>query len=90
MAFKKGQSGNPNGRRVEKLSDTLAKKYGPKAIEYISSVLEDKKAELRYRVDCAKYLADRAYGKAAQAVEVGGKDGGPIEVSINIISLEKK
>jgi len=84
MTFVKGKSGNPNGRRVEKLSDEICKKYGPKAIEVLAEILHDTNADIRYRLDAAKYLADRAYGKAAQAVELSGKDGAPIVPIINI------
>lgn len=75
--FKKGKSGNPEGRRVEKLSDKLAQQYGPAAIETIQELMRTSKSP-KIRLDAAKYLADRAYGKAPQAVELQGKDGGPL------------
>jgi hypothetical protein len=40
----------------------------------------------RIVLDTLKYLTDRAYGKAPQALEVGGKDGGPIEMVKRVIA----
>lgn len=77
MPFKKGQSGNPQGRRVEKISDAIAKKFGPEAIEIIADLMRNSPEE-RVRLDAAKYLSDRAFGKAAQSVELSGKEGGPL------------
>jgi hypothetical protein len=33
----------------------------------------------RIRLDAAKYLTDRLYGKASQAVAISDADGGPIQ-----------
>lgn len=41
---------------------------------------EDEKIAL----DATKYLTDRVYGKAKQAVEVTGEDGGPIHTAISV------
>lgn len=79
--FKKGKSGNPNGRRVEKLSDKLAQQYGPDAIQIIQELMRTSKSP-KIRLDAAKYLADRAYGKAPQAVQLSGEEGGPIRVAV--------
>lgn len=75
--FKKGQSGNPEGRRRHKLADGLVNEYGPEALQIIRELMRTSKSP-KIRLDAAKYLADRAYGKAPQALELQGKDGGPL------------
>jgi len=75
MPFKKGQSGNPGGRpKRDPKYDALLKKYGPKSISIIAELMLNA-IEQETRLSAAKYLADRAYGKPAQAVELSGKDG---------------
>lgn len=81
MAWKKGQSGNLKGRGIDKLSDKLVRQHGPAALAMILHLMEHGK-DHKIRLDAAKYLADRAYGKAAQAVQVSGEDGGPIRVAV--------
>lgn len=71
VPFVKGKSGNPKGRQIEKLADKLAQQYGPRALEIIASIMNNSEED-RYRLDAAKYLADRAYGKAKQEVDVKG------------------
>lgn len=39
------------------------------------------------RADLAKFLIDRAYGKASQSVELSGPDGGPIDIKGVILDL---
>lgn len=43
-------------------------------------------ADERIALDTLKYITDRAYGRAAQAVELSGADGGPIEVVKRVVS----
>lgn len=75
--FKKGQSGNPNGRRAEISSKRSFAKLGDRAMKVIEDMM-DNSEDPKIRFDAAKYLADRAFGKPAQSVEVAGKDGGPL------------
>lgn len=79
MPFQKGQSGNPNGRpsKGQALADLLDKAWpeadridAVKAIA-IRAVLGD--------VEAFKALMNWAYGRPPQALELSGKDGGPIE-----------
>lgn len=75
--FKPGQSGNPSGKpKTDKALVAQWKKMGARAMEIIAELSEtgDKKT----RLEAAKYLADRAYGKPGQSVELSGKDGGPL------------
>ena len=38
-------------------------------------------------VDAIKALVDRGYGRPAQAVEVSGPDGGPVQTSVTYIGV---
>lgn len=85
MPFKKGTSGNPGGLTSKdvKLRQTireLAGKYAPRAIERLKELMEDP--------DCGaqacKEILDRSVGKPAQAVELSGEGGGPLEVAITV------
>lgn len=89
MPFKKGQSGNPKGRRVEGNSKELWKAAGIKGRELIERVISDATIDMKIRVDASKYASDQAFGKAAQSVEMSGKDGEALSVSVNIIKAEK-
>lgn len=44
-------------------------------------------AKMSDRIKAVEFLADRAHGKPAQAVELGGKDGGPLTVTV--VSYQK-
>lgn len=41
----------------------------------------------KIRLDTAKYLTDRLYGKAPQAIEMSGKDGAPIAFQNIMVDL---
>jgi len=86
--FKKGQSGNPNGRPKklphleELLADILGEdKEGITAAEAILRALRAKatKGDIR----AAEVLLERAYGKAKQGIELSGTNEGPIQIIIN-------
>lgn len=44
-------------------------------------------ADLKDRIKAVEILIERAWGRAPQAVEVGGKDGGPIQLQPVIVDL---
>ncbi len=76
--FKPGQSGNPGGRPKETpITDALrAALSDPSELEkFIRAVL--KKAN-KGDVKAFQAVSDRVEGKPAQAVTLGGADGGPI------------
>jgi hypothetical protein len=75
--FKKGQSGNPNGRpkKLPELRELLAnvlgdEKDGKTAAEAILMALRAKAAKGDVRA--AELLLDRAYGKPKQDVDLSG------------------
>ncbi len=86
--FKKGQSGNPNGRppKLPELDKLLDKVLGVEnaggitAAERILEALEKKATKGDVRA--AEVLLDRAYGKAKQAIENSG------ETTIKIVYAE--
>lgn len=85
--FKKGQSGNPNGRpkKLPKIDDLLAEVLGsdpddPDNYSEAKEVLKEMLAAAKKgNVQAQQAILDRAYGKAKQAIEHTGKDGGPIQ-----------
>lgn len=57
-----------------------AKEHAEKALEVLVGIASDGKAPAAARVSAATAILDRGYGKPSQAVELTGKDGGPLEV----------
>lgn len=83
MAFRKGQSGNPGGRPVG-FGRAIRAEFGDDGkmllLELKKFALGKVKCSSRDRLFALKELLDRGYGKAPQAVEVTGADGGPVTV----------
>ena len=79
--FKKGQSGNPNGRpkKTPELIEVenLCRDLSPSAVERLADWMKSDNA--RASVAAATGIIERAFGKPRQPVEHTGKDGGPIE-----------
>lgn len=93
--FKKGQSGNPAGRpkKLPQIDDLLAEVLGgdpddpgnySEAKEVLQAMLT---AAKKGNVQAQTAILDRAYGKAKQAIEHSGPDGGPIQQKTIIIEL---
>lgn len=93
--FKKGQSGNPNGRpkKLPQIDDLLAEVLGsdPDDPGNYSEAKEVLKAMLaaakKGNVQAQQAILDRAYGKAKQAIEHTGKDGAEIQIKNIIIEI---
>jgi hypothetical protein len=86
--FKKGESGNPNGRpkKLPQLNELLAEilgedKDGITAAEAILKALRAKAAKGDIRA--AEVLLDRAYGKPKQTTELTGSNGDPVQIIIS-------
>jgi hypothetical protein len=74
MPFKKGQSGNPGGRkRIPKHVEELARQHTADAINALVAAL----AEPRERVAAAVALLNRAWGQPKQAIEATVKNVDP-------------
>lgn len=82
MAFKKGQSGNPGGRPKEEGEvRELARSYTVEAIQKLVTLMRSAEEE-KVQALAAIAILDRGHGRPAQAVEVSGKDGGPLIVNL--------
>ena len=80
----KGQSGNPKGRpKVLTEVKALAQQYGEEAFNELVRLSKHADDE-RVRLSAIKELLDRAYGKPAQSVELGGPGGEPLQVAVTI------
>lgn len=72
--FQKGQSGNPGGRPKGFLSLMKeAQVYGQEALDFIVNILRDEEKHDRLRLDAARELLDRGFGKPKQNMELSGE-----------------
>lgn len=90
-----GKGGRPKNPRVvdvmrERVEDEIDKVLKPyfDILEgavvhatYEGSVIPSDHPDLGARMAAAERLLDRVYGKPGQALEITGKDGGPVEVN---------
>lgn len=86
MPFKKGQSGNPTGRKrktAEAMNvEETARKLAPEALERLAYWMRQDNP--RASSGASNAILDRAYGKPAQAIT--GADGGPLTVVVRKFS----
>jgi len=75
--FKPGESGNPSGRPKNDKAREIARAIFEQNPEAIYEGMG--KALLNGHPNAFRELANRAYGKITQALEVAGPDGGPWE-----------
>jgi uncharacterized protein DUF5681 len=70
--FLPGQSGNPGGRPkgLARRVRELVGDSGESIVQFMVDVLGDDSARTADRLEAAKWLADRGFGKAVQAVEI--------------------
>ena len=70
--FEPGRSGNPGGRPkgLTRRVRELVGDDGTAIAEFMYSVMADEGARTADRLEAARWLADRGFGKALQAVEV--------------------
>jgi hypothetical protein len=71
MAWQKGQSGNPGGRKKDVVNVmALARQHTPQAIKTLHEICSDPKMPPNARVQAAVAILDRGWGKPAQTVQV--------------------
>ena len=86
--FKKGQTGNPNGRpKLPDIREAMAKiladeKDGRTALDAILAALRAKASKGDVRA--AQELLDRAFGKAKQSIEHTGNAFENVTIKINV------
>ena len=56
-----------------------AKSHGEAALLTLADIMADPEAPHNARVSAANALLDRGFGRPMQALEMSGKDGGPIQ-----------
>lgn len=86
MPFKPGQpkpagSGRKPGTGNHATVDVrgLAQAYTAQAIEVLAAIMRDETAPPAARRAAASELLDRGHGRPAQAMELTGADGGPVQ-----------
>jgi hypothetical protein len=83
MPFKKGQSGNPSGRRAkteaEREVESLARQHGASAIKRLKFWMESDNPKAS--VAATQALLNRGYGMPKQALQHQGHDGGPVVIA---------
>jgi hypothetical protein len=85
MPFAKGKSGNPGGRPkgIEARARELTKD-GEDCLVFLVQVMTGKikqRASIHDRIEAARTLLNRGFGREKQVVEVGGPDGGPVNLA---------
>src|SRR5258708_4025802 len=87
MKWRRGQSGNPNGRpkRDAELA-ALARQHTAAALAALAEIAQHGKQEAA-RVSAATALLDRAWGRPRQALEHAGVDGEAIRFEGDLAQL---
>lgn len=77
--FTKGKSGNPGGRPKDYPGFREAMRdMGPLAVKQLRLIFKSGSEESR--LSAAKFVLEMGWGKAAQAVQLTGSEGGPVQV----------
>lgn len=72
--WKKGQSGNPSGRKkIPEDAKAMLKAATPAAVKLLVDTLNNTNEKTETRVKCAETVLDRVYGKANQPIDLGGE-----------------
>ena len=68
------RAGKPNRATAD--IKAIAQPYGPDAVSALVKIMKNEAAPEAARVRAASELLDRGYGKARQAIDLGGQGGG--------------
>lgn len=83
--FKKGQSGNPGGRKKDPVwLVELAREFSEESLMYFVSVLRSKSKNVTttHKLKAAELLLDRGLGKPKQGFDLEGAEG--IQINVNV------
>ena len=84
-AFKPGQSGNPSGRpKIPADVREATRAACPEAIALLVSIMRDEDEKTAYRMDAAKTLLERAYGKPMQMQDIALDVSGTMDMTAQI------
>jgi hypothetical protein len=83
---KRPGAGRP-AKRTESIA-VIARRYTETAISTLAEIAMSGRSELA-RVSAANALLDRAYGRPQQALELTGKDGGPVEQKTTVVDEQQ-
>jgi len=90
--FMPGQSGNPGGRPrmtdEQRAAAITAREFTADAIKTLIQIMKDPKASASARVSAACAILDRGWGRAPQTVEIGNKNGQPLEIKAGMLPEE--
>ena len=88
--FKKGVSGNPNGRpKIPQEFKDIVKANTVKAINTLVNIMDDASAKEADRIKAAEIVIDRAYGKAAQPI-MGDKEKARYKANRDLILARRR
>lgn len=80
MQFLPGGNGKGGRKKQPRLIDILRQEVEDRMQEVTAPFWEGlKSGDQKVRMECARELLDRSYGKPKQVSEVSGPEGGPIE-----------
>ena len=78
--FVKGRSGNPNGRpKVPTDVKKMLKDASKEAAQLLIDTVGNERVVLKYRLDAAKEILNRVYGKASQPID------GELDTTVRIL-----
>lgn len=78
--FVKGKSGNPSGRpKIPEEVKKMLREATPGAALLLIETVSNENADLRLRLDAAKEILNRVYGKAAQPID------GDVDTTLKVI-----
>lgn len=82
MTFKKGQSGNPGGRRPKGFTEfqDLCRTYSFEAQQAMLAAIKDK--DCPFHMKAVELCFNYAWGKPKQQVDLSGEVGGKFEIVI--------
>ena len=79
--------GNKNsGRRTIPVECAkYLKAQGKKSLDVVVKIRDDEDNPSSTRLEAARYILDQLWGKAPVRVDVGGAEGGPVEILLRIV-----